>query len=199
MADGKYTRRKALRAASAAFAVPYLIPSHVLGAGGRPGANDKVNVAIIGLGGRARGVAKTCLGIPEMRVVAVCDCYGPLCDAFVDAVGKDQNWATYDDFDRMYGEEKLDGVMVETTTHARAWVTIRAMQAGMDVYIEKPMCLTVAEGRYMVDAARKYDRVGRVGEKLTFDPETERFTNCDEANKLLSRPRRKAYELPKLT
>ena len=48
-------------------------------------------------------------------------------------------------------------MMVETTTHARAWIAILAMQAGMDVYIEKPMCLTIAEGRTMVNAARKYN------------------------------------------
>ncbi len=53
--------------------------------------------------------------------------------------------------------------MVETTTHARAWITVIAMQMGMDVYIEKPMCLTIAEGRYMVNAARKYKRVTQVG------------------------------------
>jgi predicted dehydrogenase len=53
--------------------------------------------------------------------------------------------------------------MIETTTHARAWIAIQAMQAGMDAYIEKPMCLTVAEGRRMVEAARKYNRVTQVG------------------------------------
>ncbi|OHB71604.1 MAG: dehydrogenase [Planctomycetes bacterium RBG_13_63_9] len=98
-----------------------------------------------------------------MRIVAVCDCFKPLCDGFVAAVGKDQNWATYDDFEKMYEKENLDGVMIETTTHSRAWVAVQAMQVGMDVYIEKPMCLTIAEGRYMVEAARKYDRVTQVG------------------------------------
>ena len=63
----------------------------------------------------------------------------------------------------MIDKEKLDGVMVETTTHARAWIVMQAMQAGMDVYIEKPMCLTIAEGRAMVNAARKYNRVTQVG------------------------------------
>jgi predicted dehydrogenase len=53
--------------------------------------------------------------------------------------------------------------MVETTTHARGWITILAMQAGMDVYIEKPMCLTIAEGRAMINAARKLNRVTQVG------------------------------------
>ena len=63
----------------------------------------------------------------------------------------------------MIDKEKLDAVMVETTTHARAWIAILAMQAGMDAYIEKPMCLTIAEGRAMVKAARKFNRVTQVG------------------------------------
>jgi predicted dehydrogenase len=159
----KWTRREILRAGSAAFAVPYLIPAHVLGAEGRTGANDKVNVAIIGLGGRARGVVGESRGVSQMQIVAVCDCFRPLCENFVKAVGKDQNWTIYEDFHQMYDKEKLDGVLVETTTHARGWVTIHAMQAGMDVYIEKPMCLTIAEGREMVTAARKHKRVTQVG------------------------------------
>ena len=72
-------------------------------------------------------------------------------------------WGAYADFRKMFEKEKLDAVMVETTTHARAWIVIQAMQAGKDVYIEKPMCLTIAEGRTMVKAARKYNRVTQVG------------------------------------
>jgi len=79
------------------------------------------------------------------------------------ALGKGQDWKAYTDFREMIEKEKLDGVMVETTTHARAWITCHAMAAGMDVYIEKPMCLTIAEGRAMVNVARKYGRVTQVG------------------------------------
>jgi len=162
MTRNRYTRREALKAGGAAFAVPYLIPSHVWGA---PGPNEIVNVAVIGLGGRARGIMNELKQspIPQMRIVAVCDCFKPLCDSFVKAVGQGQNWKTYEDFREMYDKEKLDGVMIETTTHARAWVTVHAMQAGMDVYIEKPMALTISEARYMVEAARKYERVTQVG------------------------------------
>ena len=88
MAGNKWTRREVLRAGGAAFALPYLIPSGVMGGNGRIGPNDKVNVAVIGLGGRARGVATTCLGVPDMRIVAVCDCFGPLCDAFIAGAGE---------------------------------------------------------------------------------------------------------------
>jgi len=163
MSRGNWTRRELLKAGTAAFAVPYLIPSHVLAAPGRTGANDKANVAIIGLGGRARGIANSTKDVPQMQIVAICDCFKPLCDSFTAAVGEGQKWNAYDDFNKMYDKEKLDGVMVETTTHARAWVVVNAMQAGMDTYIEKPMSLTIAEGRYMVDAARHYKRVTQVG------------------------------------
>ncbi|HID22489.1 MAG TPA: gfo/Idh/MocA family oxidoreductase, partial [Planctomycetaceae bacterium] len=154
-ARNRWTRRQVLGAGAAVLAAPYFVPSHVLGDGNRPGANDRVHVGIIGLGGRARDVAKTCLQIPAMRIVSICDCFSPLCDAFIAAVGKDQKWSAYDNFHEMFEKENLDGVMVETTTHARAWIVIQAMQAGLDAYIEKPMCLTITEGRSMVDAARR--------------------------------------------
>ncbi|MHB1036879.1 MAG: Gfo/Idh/MocA family protein [Pirellulales bacterium] len=158
-----WTRRDLLKAGSAALAAPYFIPSHVLGLEGQPGANDKVNVAVIGLGGRSHDILSTCLGVNTVRVAAVCDCFAPRVEACVKTLGKDQKWATYGDFRQMIDKEKLDGVMVETTTHARAWIVVQAMQAGKDVYIEKPMCLTIAEGRRMVKAARKYNRVTQVG------------------------------------
>lgn len=163
MAAHQWTRRQVLQAAGAAFAVPYLVPSHVLGWAGQPGANERVHVGIIGLGGRARDIAQTCLAVPQVRVVAICDCFQVAIDNFQKALGKDQKWASYDDFRQMIDKEKLDGVMVETTTHARAWIAMQAMQAGKDAYIEKPMCLTIAEGRQMVKAARKFGRVTQVG------------------------------------
>lgn len=163
MVRTKWTRRDVLRAGGAAMALPTLIPSTVLGLDGAKSANERVIVGIIGLGGRARTIASTCKGIPEMKVVAVCDCFKPAVDEFVKHVGQDQNWSTYEDIHEMFEKEKLDGIMAETTTHARAWVVINAMQAGLDTYIEKPMCLTIDEGRYMVNAARKYKRVTQVG------------------------------------
>ncbi len=150
-------------ATATTFTVPYFVPSTVLGRPGSPGASETVQVGIIGLGGRARDIAKTCLQIPSMRIRAVCDCFAPRCSQFLQGVGKGQSWNAYEDFREMIDREKLDAVMVETTTHARAWIVIQAMQAGMDVYIEKPMCLTIAEGRRMVQAARKYRRVTQVG------------------------------------
>ncbi len=158
MSRTRWTRREVLKTgAAAAIAAPYFVPSRAFG------ANERVNVGIIGLGGRARTIVESCNLIPDMNVVAVCDCFKPDMDTFVRVLGKDQNWSTYEDFRDMIEKENLDGVMVETTTHARAWIVIQAMQAGMDAYIEKPMCLSIREGRHMVNAARKYSRVTQVG------------------------------------
>jgi predicted dehydrogenase len=154
------TRRSFLKAAAAS--APLILSPKVLGYQ-EAAPSERVRVGLIGLGGRCRDIAETALEIPGLQIVSVCDCFAPRIDAFQEARGKDQNWTAYTDFREMIEKEQLDGVMVETTTHARAWVACQAMAMGMDVYIEKPMCLTIAEGRYMVNLARKYGRVTQVG------------------------------------
>ena len=164
--DGRISRRDFLATTAVAAAA-------VTGCGMKPGptlarkrrvsANEIVNVGLIGLGNRCMGVAKSSFDLPGMRIVAVCDIFEPLVDQRIANEGKGHNWKGYTDLRKMIEKENLDGVMVETTTHARAWVTCHAMAMGMDVYIEKPMCLTVAEGRHMADVARKYGRVTQVG------------------------------------
>jgi hypothetical protein len=173
-------RRDFLRtsaAAAAGLSLPYLIPSGVLGGPGEPGANERVNVGIIGCGGRARYIVTEGEDVKGFRPVALCDCFRPQIDSFLQAARLRQKdpkaharfrektvaMKPYEDFRKMIEKEKLDAVMVETTTHARAWIVVQAMQAGMDVYIEKPMCLTIAEGRAMVNTARKHGRVTQVG------------------------------------
>jgi predicted dehydrogenase len=149
-------------AAAAGVSLPYLIPSHVLGGPDQPGANEKVHIGVIGCGGRSRLIREGA-DVPAFQVVAACDCYLPRAEGYAKELSGGAKWGVYDDFRKMFEKEKLDGVMVETTTHARAWIVIQAMQAGLDTYIEKPMCLTIQEGRVMVNAARKYDRVTQVG------------------------------------
>jgi len=159
----KWTRREVLKAGGAALAAPFFVPSHLLGGPGRPGPSDQVKVAVIGLGGRASGVAAECAGMADLHIVAVADCFAPRVTSFIGERGKSKNWKGYTDFRKMIEKEKPDGVMIETTTHARAWIAVQAMQMGCDAYIEKPMALTIAEGRYMVRAARTFGRVTQVG------------------------------------
>jgi len=163
MIDRKFTRRDAIKAGAAALAMPYVITSSALGQGDQPGANEVVNIGVIGLGGRAKQLAQTCAGVPSLRIAAICDLLPDRIGGYLNDVGQGQDWKSYLDFRQMCETENLDGVMIETTTHARAWITVQAMQMGLDVYIEKPMCLTIAEGREMVNAARKYERVTQIG------------------------------------
>ncbi len=154
------TRRTFLKAAAAS--APLLTGGRSFAAK-KTSANEVVNVGLIGLGGRCKQIAETCSHIPSMRIAAICDCFKPRVDEFMKLQPDGQRWTPYTDFRKMIEHERLDGVMVITTTHARAWVTCHAMAMGMDVYIEKPMCLTIAEGRAMVKLARKCKCVTQVG------------------------------------
>jgi len=159
----KTTRRQFLAVTAAAVAAPLVIPRSVLGAPNAPGANDTVKLAAIGLGGRFRGIFGPAVRpVAGTKFVAACDIFQPRVDAFL-GDAKDDGIKGYDDFRKMIETEKPDGVMVETATHQRAWISAIVMQMGSHLYIEKPMCLTVEEGRYLVDAAKKYNRVTQVG------------------------------------
>ena len=163
MSTNHCTRRDILKAAAAGLALPVLLPGHVLGLDSATTPGESVKIGLIGCGGRASGLVPEGLAVKGFRVVAVCDCEPRKAGQFAAHVGGSRNWAAYDDFRQMIDKEKLDAVMVETTTHARAWIAVLAMQAGVDAYIEKPMCLTISEGRAMVNAARKLKRVTQVG------------------------------------
>jgi predicted dehydrogenase len=74
-----------------------------------------------------------------------------------------EKWARYTDYREMFDKAKLDAVFVETTTHARVLIALQALQAGLDVYAEKPLTLTVQEGQVLTTAVRHYKRVLQTG------------------------------------
>ena len=139
-----------------AVTLPFVARSTVLG------ANDRINVGFVGLGGRA----KYLLGKEDFganRVVAISDCWTPRIAEAATLAPPNITWNQYPDYRKMFEKEKLDAVFIETTTHARVLIAIQAMQAGFDVYAEKPVCLTIAEGRTLVKAARYYKKVVQAG------------------------------------
>jgi len=160
-------RRRFLKTTAAALAVPYWIPSTVLGAPGRPGANERICVGLIGAGHRSWDLTKE--SPAELSLVAVADCDLRMIDqylaktrGFKDSIVAEKCGA-YQDYRQMLAKEKLDAVFVATTTHARVLACLHAMQAGLDVYAEKPLTLTIEEGQYLVRAERKYRTVFQVG------------------------------------
>ncbi len=158
-------RREFLRKSSAAAAgisMPVWVPSHVFASSSRPGANDRISVGFIGLGGRARWLMKYD-EMPDAQIVAVSDSYLPRCHDLAKIKPEADKWNKYHDYHEMFEKEKLDAVFVETTTHARVLICIHAVQAGLDVYGEKPLTLTIAEGRALVNAVRKHKRILQTG------------------------------------
>lgn len=127
--------------------------------------NDKINVAIMGLRGRGKSLASLFAAQPDAAVVAVCDIDESLFSVGIKAV-TDQNAPaprTERDVRRLLEDKSIDALVVAAPNHWHALATVWACQAGKDVYVEKPVSYNIAEGRRMVQAARKYDRVVQAG------------------------------------
>ena len=152
-------RRGFLGRTGAGLVLPTLVGSRALGADGKQPASQRVVAALIGTGGRGMGL----LGIngdPRCSIAAVCDVDLKRAAAAKKRIG---DCDSYQDFRRVLDRKDIDAVLIGTPDHWHAPITIMACQAGMDVYCEKPLCRTIDEGRKMVEAARRYDRVVQMG------------------------------------
>lgn len=132
-----------------------------LGATRVQGANDRLRFGLIGSGGRGRQDWESFLKQPEVEPVAVCDVYQPFREQGI-AMTEGRAKA-HKDFREVLDRKDIDTVIVATPDHWHAVITIAACQAGKDVYCEKPLSLTVVEGRKMVEAARKHNRIVQAG------------------------------------
>jgi predicted dehydrogenase len=159
----KLSRRQLLQcgAASAlgAIATPYVIPSGVLAADGKPGANERVTIGAIGVGGRASLLLDQ---LPEgARIVALCDCNLPRAEAY--KAQRKGDWPVYQDYRKILDRKDISAVIVGTGEFQRVLPCIQACLAGKDIYAEKPLTLYISEGRALVNAVRKHNRVFQVG------------------------------------
>lgn len=125
------------------------------------GANDRVRIGLIGCGGRGRYVARLMREAPNVAYTAVADCYGTNAEIARQWAGPDAR--SFQDFRRLLELKDIDAVHIATPDHWHAIISVLACEAGKDVFVEKPTSLTVREGRAMVQAARKYNRIVQVG------------------------------------
>ncbi len=128
-------------------------------------ASDKVNVAVVGLGGRGRDHVNSYSKLPEANIVAVCDVNQAALERGQAQVEKltGKKPKGYADMKQVFADKEVDAVSMPLPNHWHALATIWACQAGKDVYIEKPACHNVFEGEQMVAAARKYNRMVQIG------------------------------------
>jgi predicted dehydrogenase len=124
-------------------------------------ANSRIRLGCIGLGNRGDQVLDAFLQQPDVEVVAVCD----LSQAYMDFASKKAGSSPrqFKDYRQLLDQKDVDAVVIATPDHWHALQTVHACQAGKDVYVEKPASLCVAEGRQMVEAVRKHQRVCQVG------------------------------------
>ncbi len=149
-----------------------VIPRHVMGGTGFLASGDRINIGFIGTGKQSLGLMKSITGCPETMVLAACDVDKKKLARFKSAAenvnaeklnGGNQAVDTYENYRELLERKDIDAVVIATPDHWHAMIAIDAAKAGKDIYCEKPMALTVAEGRAMVLAARKYDRVFQTG------------------------------------
>ncbi len=124
-------------------------------------ANDTVRVGLIGCGGRGRYVANFMSQAPDVEFAAVCDVYGANRERAKAWAGSGAQ--EYTDFRRVLERKDIDAVLVATPDHWHGLITILACQAGKHVYVEKPLAHNIREGRAMVTAARRYNRIVQAG------------------------------------
>jgi predicted dehydrogenase len=144
-------------AAGAAIATPF---AKVLG------ANDTIGLGVIGvgsnvkIGGMGKNEIRAFLKIPGIRFVALCDCDSAHLMPEVNRLHEhNPGIKAYTDMRELLDDKNVDAVIVTTPNHWHALATIWACQAGKDVYVQKPTAHTIFEGRRMVEAARKYNRI----------------------------------------
>jgi hypothetical protein len=160
-------------AASGAVSLPWLIPASARGADGTVPPSERINVGLIGRGLMGRGHLHVLLGLKETQLLAVCDVDRARCeegrriadDTYATARGRStyRGCAAYNDYRELLARTDLDAVVIVTPDHWHALQTIHAAQAGKDVYCEKPISLTIQEGRELVRTIRRYGRVFQTG------------------------------------
>jgi predicted dehydrogenase len=132
-----------------------------LSAGRVLGANDRVRVGFIGLGNRGDQVLDAFLQHKDCEIAAICDLNQPYLDFAAGKIGGKPE--QFHDYRKLLDRKDLDAVAICTPDHWHALQAVHACEAKKDVYVEKPLSLCVAEGRKMVEAARKHERVVQVG------------------------------------
>jgi predicted dehydrogenase len=155
-------------AVGAGLALPCIVPSTVFGAAAPSG---RITVGCIGVGRMGTGDLNEALGFKQVQVVAVCDVdsdrvqnaqkrvesyYGEHGSSYKDCAG-------YGDFRDLLARDDIDAVQIATPDHWHALPAIEAAKRGKDIFLQKPMSLTIQEGRVLSDTVKRYDRVFQIG------------------------------------
>jgi predicted dehydrogenase len=149
------SRRSFLRAAAAGAALALPASAQVAG------ANDVINIGLIGTGGRCRHLMQALARIPGARMAALCDVYEPHLEQ-ARQLAAPGAFVTRD-YRELLARNDIQAVLIASPDHWHVPMTVDAMAAGKDVYVEKPLTHDLAEGRTILDAAARHRRIVQVG------------------------------------
>ena len=166
-----FTRRSFLKTAIIAGSAPLILRSSLFGEDAAP--SKQITLGFIGIGAQGKGLLGACLPRADFRVLAVSDVDSTRRNIakkrVEDQYAKDAKGGTYkgcdaySDFRELIARKDIDAVVIATPDHWHALTAIAAANAGKDIYCEKPMAHTVREGRAMVNAVRKNNRIFQTG------------------------------------
>src|SRR5688572_14967075 len=156
-------RRNCMSCTRRAFltAAPALIVGARLAASQAQGANDRIRIGVIGTGGRARGLMNQLKKLPGNELVAVCDAYEPRLLQAAEIAGTTAVKTA--DYRRILDDRTIQAVVIGTPDHWHKTMTLDAVAAGKDVYVEKPVSHTLAEGAEMVKAIEASKQIVQTG------------------------------------
>jgi predicted dehydrogenase len=164
------SRRKFLKraagAAVGAVSFPYVVSSSALGKAGNIAASNRITVGCIGVGPQGTAVMRNFLAQKDAQVVAVCDVKSNVLQAAQELVNKhygNTGCSAYNDFRKLLGRDDIDVVLAATPDHWHVLVALAAVKAGKDVYLEKPMGLSLAQDQALRTAVHRHGRVFQFG------------------------------------
>ncbi len=172
MKDRLLNRRAFLQTSSIASTSFLLVPACALGKKQRIAANDRINIGCIGVGPRGTSVMKHFLQNPKCRVVALCDVKSNVLKEkkqLVDEAYDNQDCRTYHDFRDLVSRDDIDACLVATCDHWHVLTSLAAVRSGKDVYMEKPMGVTLEEDQAMRAAVYQHNRIFQFGTQQRSD------------------------------
>jgi len=169
---------KTSAAAGAGLAIPTVVPSSVFGV---QAPSERINVGCIGVGRMGTGDLGEALGFKQVQVVAVCDLDATrvkIAQKRVESTyakrspgGDYKGCAVYGDFRELLARSDIDAVQIATPDHWHTLPVLEAARSGKDIFLQKPLTLTIPEGRALSDTVRRYGRVFQVGSQQRSDKE----------------------------
>ncbi len=159
-------RRQFLRRTASACALPFIVPGSVLGLNGATSPSNRINFGAFGVGNRARAILPNFLSFKEIQFLAASDCRADRLKSAKEMI--DQHYGTadcqaYPDFRDLLARQDIDAVLIATGNRWHGLGSIYAARAGKDIYCEKPVTLTIAEGRKLVATCQRFGTVYQAG------------------------------------